>query len=87
MEKMSPRFYDRQIPDPYLRLIMTAYAGSDPHEIDRRAYTYAAGNKWVVCRGESSHSLASISRQSSIHQARMFDEFVSSVEDGGVEYS
>lgn len=30
-----------------MRLNGTAYAGTDPHEIDRRAYTHTAGNMHV----------------------------------------
>ena len=45
-QRKRNRFYDRQILDT-MRLNGTAYAGTDPHEIDRRAYTHTAGNMHV----------------------------------------
>ena len=59
-ERKRSRFYGRQTLDD-MRLKDIAYAGKDPHEVDRRAYILRGnGSRGVNC-SEHSHLLPTIS--------------------------
>ena len=51
ISKEEKSLHDCQIADP-MRLKETAYAGTHPHESDRRAYTLTVGNNMGESRGD-----------------------------------